>query len=236
MEDVSKLKLKSVDDIHTDGVKMLVYAPSGNGKTTLAATLDLKRTLIISFESGLLSLLDEHDANDIQYVEPKDLGELKEVYEKLVEDRSLLEKFNTIFIDSFSEIGEMMLEALKTDPSVYTGMKDNMKLYMMNQEKLIGIAKSFRDLKGYNVIMTALADTKTQNLQEKLVPSMPGQKLADKLPPLFDFVFYLNVDTEGKRQLITQPTSTITAKSRSRRLDPVEEPDLGKILDKIKRK
>ena len=228
------LKVKSKEDIHSDGIKCLIYGESGNGKTSLAATLDMSKTLVISFESGLLSVLDEEGGEHIQYVEPTNLGELKEIYDELEGNADFAAKYDTIFIDSLSEISEMMIDALKKDPTVYTGMKDNMKLYMMAQEKMIGIAKSFRDLKGFNVFMTALAATQTTNMVEKLVPSMAGQKLATKLPPLFDFVFYMNSDADGKRQLITQPTNAITAKSRSRKLESAETPDLGAILTKIK--
>ena len=226
--------MKGKNDIHNDGVKCLVYAESGNGKTSLAATLDMNKTLVISFESGLLSVLDEEGGENIQYVEPQNLSELKEIYDELNTNKEFAAKYDTIFIDSLSEISEMMIAALKQDPTVYTGMKDNMKLYMIAQEKMVGIAKSFRDLKGFNVFMTALAATQTTNMVEKLVPAMAGQKLATKLPPLYDFVFYLNVDSDGKRQLITQPTASITAKSRSRKLESAEEPNLGKILAKIK--
>ncbi len=228
------MNIKGFEDVTSDGVKALIYSEPGNGKTTLVATLDLKRTLIISFESGLLSILDEAGYEDLQYVEPSNLNDLREIYTELAENSDLQEKYDTIFIDSLSEISDMMLDALKQDPTVYTGMKDNMKLYMINQEKVVGIAKSFRDLKGYNVIMTALAATKTTNMVEKLLPSMSGQKLADKLPPLYDFVFYLQVDADGTRRLITQPTSSITAKSRSRKLEVGEKPDLGAILRKIR--
>lgn len=228
------MQVKGFEDVTSDGIKALIYSEPGNGKTTLAATLDLKRTLIISFESGLLSILDESGFEDLQYVEPSNLSDLKDIYDNLKNDKDLAAKYDTIFIDSLSEISDMMLEALKQDPTVYTGMKDNMKLYMINQEKVVGIAKSFRDLKGYNVIMTALAATKTTNMVEKLLPSMAGQKLADKLPPLYDFVWYLEVTSDGERRLITQPTSSITAKSRSRKLESAEEPNLGNILLKIK--
>lgn len=228
------MQVKGFEDVTSDGIKALIYSEPGNGKTTLAATLDLKRTLIISFESGLLSILDESGFEDLQYVEPSNLSDLKDIYDNLKNDKDLAAKYDTIFIDSLSEISDMMLEALKQDPTVYTGMKDNMKLYMINQEKVVGIAKSFRDLKGYNVIMTALAATKTTNMVEKLLPSMAGQKLADKLPPLYDFVWYLEVTSDGERRLITQPTSSITAKSRSRKLESAEQPNLGNILLKIK--
>jgi len=226
--------IKGKEDIHSDGIKCLVYAESGSGKTSLAATLDLPRTLVISFESGLLSILDEEGGEHIQYVEPKSLGELKDVYDELNNNKDFAAKYDTIFIDSLSEISDMMIAALKQDPTVYTGMKDNMKLYMIAQEKMIGIAKSFRDLKGFNVFMTALAGTQTTNMVEKLLPSMAGQKLAPKLLPLYDFVWNLNVDSDGTRKLITQPTNSITAKSRSRKLEQAEEPNLGNLIQKIK--
>ena len=226
--------IKGKEDIHSDGIKCLVYAESGSGKTSLAATLDLPRTLVISFESGLLSVLDEKGGEHIQYVEPKSLGELKDVYDELNDNKDFAAKYDTIFIDSLSEISDMMIAALKQDPTVYTGMKDNMKLYMIAQEKMIGIAKSFRDLKGFNVFMTALAGTQTTNMVEKLLPSMAGQKLAPKLLPLYDFVWNLNVDSDGTRKLITQPTNSITAKSRSRKLEQAEEPNLGNLIQKIK--
>ena len=226
--------IKGKEDIHSDGIKCLVYAESGSGKTSLAATLDLPRTLVISFESGLLSVLDEKGGEHIQYVEPKNLGELKDVYDELNDNKDFAAKYDTIFIDSLSEISDMMIAALKQDPTVYTGMKDNMKLYMIAQEKMIGIAKSFRDLKGFNVFMTALAGTQTTNMVEKLLPSMAGQKLAPKLLPLYDFVWNLNVDSDGTRKLITQPTNSITAKSRSRKLEQAEEPNLGNLIQKIK--
>ena len=225
------MEIKGIKDIHTGGLKCLIYGTAGVGKTSLAATLDPKRTLIVSFESGLLSLTDE--TSEVQYVEVKTLPELQAIYADLT-TKKYQDMFDNIFIDSLTEISELVLATVKADPKIYKGMADNMKLYMVTQEEMVKIAKAFRDLKGYNIFMTCLAETKVKNMKEVSVPSMVGQKLGTKLLSLFDFIFYMDVEDAGKRTLCTQPTQTSEGKSRSRKLLAKEEANLSVILQKIK--
>jgi len=229
------MEILGAKDIHVGGVKCLIYGTAGTGKTTLASTLDPKRTLIISFESGLLSLLDEPGMEDLQYVNVTTLKELNEIYAELLKPE-YQSKFDNIFIDSLSEISELVLATVKADPKVYKGMQDNMKLYMITQEEMVTISKAFRDLAGYNIFMTALSETYVKNMKECSRPSMVGQKLGNKMLSLFDFIFYMTSDDDGKRALYTQPGSTFEAKSRSRKLENKEEADLGRILSIIKGK
>ena len=50
------IKITTVDEsLEFQGTKMLVHAPAGAGKTTLAATAG-EPTLILSAEAGLLSI------------------------------------------------------------------------------------------------------------------------------------------------------------------------------------
>jgi hypothetical protein len=99
---------------------------------------------------------------------------------------------------------------------------------------MYAIAKAFRDLKGANVVLIALAETIKENFEDKLYPMIPAQKVQKKLPALYDEMFFLSVDNTGARSLICQPTSGVVAKDRSNRLDPVEVADLGLIFKKIK--
>lgn len=230
---IMALDVKGAKDIHVGGVKCLIYGTAGTGKTTLASTLDPERTLIISFESGLLSLLDEPGSEQLQYIDVGSLKELNETYTELLKPE-YRERYDNIFIDSLTEISEMVLATVKADPKVYKGMQDNMKLYMITQEEMVKIAKAFRDLQGYNVFMTALADTKVVKMKEISVPSMVGQKLGTKLLGLFDFIFYMSVEDDGKRVMMTQPTPFSEGKSRSRKLLEREGAHLGDILKKIK--
>ena len=58
--------------------------------------------------------------------------------------------------------------------------------------------------------------------------------IKEKMPAMFDLVFYLHVDEEGKRFFITNGTDKLVAKDRSGKLDPIEEANLGNIANKIK--
>jgi hypothetical protein len=68
-------------------------------------------------------------------------------------------------------------------------------------------------------------------------PSLPGAKLGQQIPFLFDEVFALRVeaDAEGKPQrwLQTATDFNYVAKDRSGRLDPFEAPSLAGIAAKI---
>ena len=63
-------EIKSTKDIvGKDGVKILIHANSGTGKTSQLGTIDGK-VLILSAESGLLVLKDKNlDVIDIPYIE-----------------------------------------------------------------------------------------------------------------------------------------------------------------------
>jgi len=68
-------------------------------------------------------------------------------------------------------------------------------------------------------------------------PAMPGNKLGPKLCYYFDFVMRLGLnkapDGESYRFLQTQPDLQYEAKDRSGMLDPVEQPNLTHIFNKV---
>lgn len=229
----SMLEIKKADSIHSDGLKALIYSDAGVGKTTLASTLDMNKTLVISFESGLLSILDEESGADIQYVEPTSLTELRNVYEALLQPE-YKEQFDNIFIDSLTEISEMMFKEYKANPALYTGRQDTLKLYGEVQNDMIALVKAFRDLKGYNVFMTALEESVVKQMKDVASIAMIGKKLGTKMAPLFDFVWHLEVNEEGQRILRTQPTDTVLAKSRTRKLLAEETANLTHVLHKVR--
>lgn len=220
------IEIQKVSDVlKTQGIKCLVYGSSGVGKTSLLNTLS--DVLLISFENGELAVKG-HKTLDV--VKPKSLAELRQVFEMIQSG-----KWKNVAIDSLTELGEMIVAELKRDPE-YSSMKDGMKLWMRFSDLMLAVSKSFRDIDGVNVILIALPETKLENYVEKLVPLIPAQKVQAKLPALYDEVLYLNVDQSGVRELVCQPTSSITAKDRSGTLDPVEPADLNAIFAKINKK
>ena len=79
------MNIKSTKGLHVDSVKCIVHGKSGSGKTTLIGTADNATTLIISAESGLLSLSDkEIDVVEINAWEELENGNYNIVVQGLV--------------------------------------------------------------------------------------------------------------------------------------------------------
>lgn len=222
------VKIRSTLDVHSDGIKCCVYGKAGIGKTTLMATAP--NPIILSCESGLLSLA----GIDLPYILIEDVQDIYDAFEYLTEGDGK-DKYDTIGLDSVSEIAEVLLAALKRthkDPrAAYGDLADEMG-------KLI---RQFRDIKGKNVIFSAketrVTDDDTGLTSYKA--SMPGKTLTNGLPFYFDEVFYMTMeqDEEGKyhRVLKTRTEFSHDAKDRSGELGAIEKPDLSHIFQKIKK-
>lgn len=222
------LNFTTTDKASADqGVKVLVYAESGIGKTTLCATAPAP--LIISAESGLLSLRKF----SIPVITIKTLQDLNDAYNWVAAGKQGADQFQTICVDSITEIGEVVLAAAKKS------VKDPRQAYGELIEKMLEAIKNFRDLPGKNVYMAAKMERAKDELSGMMLygPSMPGAKLGPALPYYFDEVFNLRVmqTTDGQkyRALVTQPDMQYVAKDRSGALDPIEPPNLATIFSKI---
>lgn len=220
------IKIQSTKDIGINGIKVMVYSPSGVGKTVLCSTAP--NPVIISAESGLLSLAGEN----IPYVEVKTLADLIEIYTWATQSREA-DQFETVCLDSITEIAEVMLGQYKMDE------KDPRQAYGRLYDDMSAIIRDFRDMKGKNVYFSAkqLASEDAVTSVTMYKPEMPGKKLMTALPYFFDEVFSLQVgqleDKQTYRFLQTSATIRFEGKDRSGKLDPVEKPDLSYIFDKI---
>lgn len=216
------MEIQSTGNIKPTKLNTLIYGASGTGKTTLLSTLPNK-TLIISKESGLLSLKDF----SIDYVEPKDLKELRSV---LVSEE--IDSYDNIAIDSLTEIASMFLEE---STLLFPDDRQNFKKYGHYNEGIVRFIKFTRDL-NKNIIFTSLEKTAEDNAGRRFtVPDITGS-LASKLPAYFDFVFNLqiiNKENERERVLLTQPFDGFICKDRSGKLEDYEVPNLSLIINKV---
>lgn len=218
--------INSRDAARVNGVKILVYGQAGAGKTRLCATAP--NPVIISAESGLLSLREF----DLPVIEVSTIADVHEAYKFLAESEEG-RQFASVCLDSISEIAEVVLAAEKK------ATRDPRQAYGALQEQMAELLRAFRDLPGRNVYMSAkLERSKDETTGAMLyAPSMPGQRLGQSLPYLFDEVFALRVekDSEGQptRWLQTQADFQYAAKDRSGALDAFEAPDLGAVINKI---
>jgi phage nucleotide-binding protein len=206
------------------GAKIVVYGQAGSGKTTLIKTLP--NPIILSAEAGLLSI---SDAN-LPYIEINSMETLREAYQWAAESDEA-KGFETIALDSISEIAEVVLVAEKKIA------KDPRHAYFALQEQMGEIIRAFRNLPRH-VYFTAKCEKQADEAGRILYsPSMPGAKLGQQLPYFVDEVLALRVekDQEGvpRRALMCETDGLWQAKDRSGKLDAWEAPDLGLIIKKI---
>lgn len=219
------IKLNSTAGLSADGVKLLVYGQSGAGKTSLIPALP--SPVVLSAEGGLLSIAD----HDLPYITISTMGDLREAYEWLTESDEA-KQYKSVALDSLSEIAEVVLS---TEKAV---AKDPRQAYVAMQDIMAGLIRSFRDLPGRHVYMSAKLEKSQDEMGRMLyAPSMPGNKMAQGLPYFFDDVLALRVekDAEGvtQRALMCDTDGLWMAKDRSGKLDAWEAPDLGEIIKKM---
>lgn len=222
------------------GLKAMIYGPSGVGKTMLAATSP--GAILIDAEAGMLSLSKPNIERlygistpgisyNIPVISVKDMTGLQEVNQWLYSSQEAMQ-FQTVFIDSLSEIAEQVLVNCKRSA------KDPRQAYGDLLDKMELIIRSFRDLPGKNVVIICKQELhKTDSGLTFLIPSMPGGKLGMKLPYFFDLSLRMFVNKDGKgntfRALQTQPDLMADCKDRTGLLDPIERPHIGYLLSKI---
>jgi phage nucleotide-binding protein len=218
------ISLKRTRELAQNGVKLLVYGQAGAGKTSLIKTLPTP--LVLSAEAGLLSIQDA----DLAYIEIKTIDDLREAYSFIMGEGG--NSFESIALDSISEIAEVILNAEKKIA------KDPRQAYGAMQEQVSDLIRAFRDIPGKHVYMSAKLEKSTDEMGRILyAPSMPGNKTGQQLPYFFDEVLALRVerDQEGnvQRALMCDSDGLWQAKDRSGKLAAWEAPDLGAIVEKI---
>ena len=210
-------------------VKCLVYGRAGVGKTVLSDTAP--KPLIISAEHGLLSLKDKN----IPVIMIENHLDLDDAYEFITTNEKAKD-FETIVLDSISDIAEVVLAYFKKNP--VDGNTHPQAAYGSMADVLMPLIKKFRDLPGKHVYFIA----KSKRVKDDYtgvtswMPSMPGQQLGPALPYLFDFVLPMRIGETDKgveyRYLQTKADIQWEAKDRSGKLNTIEKPNLTKLFNK----
>lgn len=208
-------------------VKLTVYGVAGAGKTMLCSTAP--KPVIISAEAGLLSLADK----DIPVYEIANLGELREAFMAVKQDNG---QFQTVCLDSISDIAEQVLDAKMSDLQKAAeeagGKADPRQGYGKLAIEMMQLTRAFRGLDKHIVFTAKQGQTLDEN-KLRFAPMLPGQQFTQNLPYLMDIVACLRVGKNSERWLQTQPDLQYSAKDRSGKLDAAEKPDLTYLFNKV---
>jgi len=214
------LKKTNTKDVEMHHVFALIVGEWGAGKTFAIGTLPEKETVILSAESGLLTLNDKSfEVWQIESVE-----DLVEAYQDLKKGT----EFKNICVDSLTEITEICFKSLKPK----FNKSQTFAMYQEHFDRIVDIIKAFRDLIKYNTFVTCLLKEKDNG--ELL--DVGHQGLGGKLPTYFDFCLPIRVfEKDGKitRAIVTDHAIDKMAKSRSNKLEQYEKVDLTAIINKV---
>ena len=207
--------------------KILVYGMAGAGKTTLAKTCP-GRVLVISAEAGLLAI---KDADNVDAIEVKEASEVMELHDAL---KSGELQYDTVCLDSVSEISEILLNWEKSRS------KDPRMAYGNVQDSVGNLMRAFRDLHMHVLFLCKEAVINDDGVLRH-APKMVGQQLGETVTYFFDEVLALRIiedqDEEGRntrnRWLQTVYGQGYKAKDRSGKLDDFERPDISALIEKL---
>lgn len=221
------INIKSTKDVHTNGIKIVLYGASGSGKTVMGATAP--NPIYISAEKGLLSLAHK----DIPYIEVKTLDSFKAARKYCAKS-----EYDTIVVDSLSEVTSTVLDEwrAKLIMDSNSGKIDVRQAYGKVAESMGAEIRMLRDIEGKNVVFIAKERRHVDDDSNAVTfeAYMPGQVLPFDLPYLVDEVVCLQVSRKGERFVQTNSDFKRVCKDRSGTLDEKELPDLTYIFNKIK--
>lgn len=196
-------------------LRYLLYGASGSGKTTAAATFP--RPLFVDCEGGLLSVRER----GVDYIR---CGSAQEVFEALNLIRAQAGNYDTVVVDSLTEVARLALEttAGRTDRAgrpVTPSLADWSRCVQVIRQ----LVRGFTGLPT-TVVFTALPRIVRSDSGDvgAVRPGLPG-RLADEVAAAMDFVLYLygqeDDDPSGernyRRMFLTAPHKRVFAKDRS---------------------
>jgi hypothetical protein len=156
----------------------------------------------------------------------------------------VMEKYDTIFVDSITVAGRLCFQYCQNQPenrSDRTGKLDTRACYGMQGREMMAWLTQLQHIREKNVIFVGILDTKTDDYGRATYDlQIEGSKTGRELPGIVDEVITMAVMTGDEsvgsyRAFVCQTLNQwgYPAKDRSGRLDVLEEPHLGKLMEKM---
>jgi hypothetical protein len=147
-----------------------------------------------------------------------------------------------LFIDSLTGAGRLCFAQAEQQPEAFTdrGRKDLRAIYGLYARSMIGLLNQVQHARERTVIFTAVLERNTDELNiSTWQPQIEGAKTGRELPAIVDEIITMQWIDFGDRKPVrafvcTNPTPWgYPAKDRSGRLEQLEPPNLGALIEKL---
>ena len=247
-----------------DGIKGVIFGKYKVGKTSLLHTLDPETTLFLDLEAGGLSVQDwKGDSIELRdWPTARDIAcfiggsnpamRSDQIYSQAhydavcqqYGDPALLGKYKTLFIDSITVASRLAFQWAQGQPDAFsekTGKPDTRGAYGLLGREMIAWITQLQHVKQRNVWFVGLLDEKKDDFGRwYFEPQIEGSKTGLELPGIIDQVVTmaaLSTEEGGQYRafICTSPNQwNYPAGDRSGKLDELEPPHLGKLMEKIR--
>ena len=245
------------------GIKGCIFGKSGIGKTSLLWTLPPEKTLFFDLEAGDLAIegwagdtvrpRTWQECRDfavfiggpnpaLREDQPYSQAHFDAVKERFG-DPAAVEKYDTVFVDSITVAGRLCFQWCKGQPQAFsdkTGKPDTRGAYGLHGQEMIGWLTHLQHARGKNIWFVGILDEKLDDFNRRFFqPQIEGSKTGLELPGIVDQVITMAElkanDETPYRAFVCHTLNPFgfPAKDRSGRLDMVEEPHLGRLMEKI---
>jgi hypothetical protein len=246
------------------GIKGCIFGKSGIGKTSLLWSLNATTTLFMDLEAGDLAIegwqgdtirprtwMDCRDfavfiggpnpsLRDDQAYSPAHHAAVCQKFG----DPAVLERYETLFVDSITVAGRLCFQWCKGQPEAFsekTGKPDVRGAYGLHGREMIAWLTHLQHTRGKNIWFVGILDEKLDDFNRKVFsPQIDGAKTGLELPGIVDQVITMTdiagEDGAPQRGFVCHTLNPwgFPAKDRSGRLDMVEPPHLGRLMDKVR--
>lgn len=245
------------------GVKGVLIGKAGIGKTSQLWTLDSGSTLFFDLEAGDLAVEGwaGDTIRPRTWAECRDFAvfiggpnpslrddqPFSQAHFEAVcaryGDPAQLDRYQTVFVDSITVAGRLCLQWSKGQPQAYsekTGKPDSRGAYGLMGQEMIAWLTHLQHTRGKNVWFVGILEEKLDDYNRRIQQlQIDGAKTGLELPGIVDEMITLAElkaeDGAGYRAFICHTLNAwgFPAKDRSGRLDEIEEPHLGRLMQKI---
>jgi AAA domain len=153
-----------------------------------------------------------------------------------------LASYQILFVDSLTAASRLSFTCAEQQPEAYTdrGRKDLRAIYGLHGRTMISWLNQLQHARGRTVVFVAVLERNVDDFNiATWQPQIEGGKTGRELPAIVDQIVTMNWIDFGDRKPVrafvcTNPNPwSFPAKDRSGRLEQLEPPDLGALIEKL---